>query len=272
MKYLLAHEASRWTQSHYSQKAFEMINTQSAKNLLNQVAPEIREHWEKKNNVSLAKNIARIQEIEQNRQKPGTRDRKLEFLVIMIVISVCILLLSLLKNSVIEVKIIMIFMVASIGFCYVRLKTDRASFQKKSDEDAEQAGLSDSITAFWETILKVCEHNELPKNKIVDAEYLKDVLHVAIKDLLLKKAEYGIRRKNTSISLDDVASFASKYVDSGEYLDKQCTIVEDELGVKLDMKKMFAKASKEMKKTHPGLSDFFKTEEGEDGESEKQEG
>lgn len=283
MKYLLAHEASRWTQSHYSQKAFEMINIHSAKKLLNQVTPEIREHWEKKNGISLSGSIAVIESIEDERVPDEDRIvtyRKAVKILILTILSLFLTMVMLAYNYP-HIKPVYLYtlggliLIAFTAIACIQIRQINLRdklWDYKQDRINQQKILSGKVNHFWDTILKVCEHNELPKNKIVDAEYLKGVLHVAIKDLLLKKAEYGIRRKNTSISLDDVASFASKYVNSGEYLDEQCTIVEDELGVKLDMRKMFKKASEEMKKTHPGLSDFFKTKEGEDEEPEKQEG
>lgn len=273
MKYLLAHEASRWTQSHYSQKAFEMINIESNRNFIAHISPEIRMDWEKKNNISLAASIARIEEIEQNKKKPGAKNNRLATMIFVIVLIAYIVMLLLWKNSVpIVMTLVVCMLVSAIHYAHYTIHTQRKFLEEGLKEVYEQDNLSASITSFRETILKVCEHNTLPKDRIVDAEYLKDVLHVAIKDLLFKKAEYGVRRKNTSISLDDVAPFAFKYVNSGEYLNKQCTIVEDELGVKLDMGKMFAKASEEMKRSYPGYKEFFKTKEVEDGGTEKQEG
>ena len=263
MKYLLAHEASRWTQSHYSQKAFKMINIESARRLLNKVSPEIVKHWEKEKGVGLAMTIAQIEQIEQNRQKPRTRNRKLELLVIMIVITAYILLLSLLRNSVIAMMILMIFMVASIGFYYGRLnRKDRESFQKESNEDAEQARLSDSITAFWETIFSVREHNTLPQDNPVDVEYLKGVLHTTIKDLLLKQAVLRMKNSNPSFDVDNVAAAAIEYTSADVYLDNQWETVKNELGVDIKRKEMFKKAEDEMRITHPGLSQYFKTTEG----------
>lgn len=283
MKYLLAHEASRWTQSHYSQKAFEMINIESARRLLNKVSPEIVKHWEKEKGVGLAMTIAIIESIEDERIPDEDRISNCRKVVKILSLTFLLLFLTMgvLAYNYPHIKpvypytLIALIFVTMIAIACIQIHQINLSnklWEYKQDRINQQEILSGKVNQFWDTILKVCEHNELPKNRLVDAEYLKDVLHVAIKDLLFKKAEYGVRRKNTSISLDNVAPFAFKYVNSGEYLNKQCTIVEDELGVKLDMGKMFAKASEEMKRSYPGYKEFFKTKEVEDGGTEKQEG
>ncbi|NDB58273.1 hypothetical protein EB001_07495 [bacterium] len=273
MKYLLAHEASRWTQSHYSQKAFDMINIQSARNFLNKVSPEIREHWEKKNNVSLAESIAEIESIDMEKMPGEDRIRTCRNAVKILSLTIFLLFLTIgvLAYNYPHIQpvypytlggLILIAFVAIACIQIHKINLENKLSEHRYDQKNKQEILSGKVSVFWDTILKVCEHDTLPEDKPVDAEYLKGVLHVAIKDLLLKQAVLRMKNSNPSFDVDNVAAAAIEYRSADLYLDIQWGIVKDKLGVDIKRREMFKKAEDEMRITHPGLSQYFKTTEG----------
>ena len=250
-----------------------MINIESARNFLNKVSPKIREYWEKQNNISLAASIAEIESIEtktmsdEDRINTYSKSAKILLLIILattLLMGVLTYSYPIIKPLYIHSMLWMIFF-AFIAFLKIELcviKLSNKSHEYRLDQVNQREILSGKVNQFWDTILKVCEHNTLPKDKLVDAEYLKGVLHIAIKDLLLKQAVLMMKNSIPSFNVDNVADAAFEYRGADLYLDTQWGIIKDKLGVELNKKEMFKKAEDEMRITHPGLSQYFKTTEG----------
>ncbi len=251
-----------------------MINIHIAKKLLNQVTPEIREHWEKKNNVSLAESIAEIESIENERIPDEDRivtSRKTVRILILTILSLFLIMVMLACNyhhikpvylyTLIALIFVTMIVIACIQIREINLRDKLWDY--KQDRINQQEILSGKVNQFWDTILKVCEHNELPENRLVDAEYLKDVLHRAIKDLLLKQAVLKSQlNPSMNITLDNLSISAMNFTNADLHLDKLLDIIKDKLGVDVNKKALFKKAEDEMRITYPGLSQYFKTTEG----------
>lgn len=245
-----------------------MINVQSARNLLNQVSPKIREYWEKENNISLTASIAEIESIETKTMSDEGRINtysKAAKILLLIILSTILLMgvltysYPIIKPLYIHSMLLMIFF-AFIAFLKIELcviKLSNKSHEYRLDQVNQQEILSGKVRYFWDTILKVCENYTLPSDKSVDAEYIKKVLIGDIEDLLLKKALYGARRNNPNIDLDNEVLSALAYNKADLHLDTRWKIVTDELGVNLNKKEMFIEAVKEMRKTYPALSEYF---------------
>lgn len=260
MKYLLARKALRWTKSHYSKKAFEMINTKSAREFLNQVSPEIREHWEEKKNVSLAEIIARIEEIEASTNKDMAMIKNIPFIFAAVI---CILLFSvaLLWRPVLSIVTVSTYTLAVFVTAFISLSYIICIYNRRIDAKNEQERLSSVFVSFNVTILSLCQPDILTKNKPIDDRYLTDSILKNIKDVLLKEAMYRSQRYNNCFSLETVSLSLAILDNSRATLEKNLGIVTDWFGVKINRRSMFKKAAEEMRQTHPGLKEYFVTEE-----------
>lgn len=248
-----------------------MINIQIARNLLNTVSPKIREYWEKKNNASLARNIAEIEEIDKQKMvgddRIGRCNKLIRTLIVLIPVELVILGTMALKyphiQPVYPYTMLALFTFTLIVIICCQWYKDALNSKLSSyrfDKEQQQEILSIRVNIFWDTILKVCDKNTLPKTGLVDAEYLKGVMHGLIKDLLLKKVVLKSQHLNPDIGVENVAASAIAYTSADIYLDIQWKIVKDELGVEMDKKAMFKKVAEEMRITYPGLSEFFEVE------------
>lgn len=237
-----------------------MINTKSAREFLNQVSPEIREHWEEKKNVSLAESIARIEEIEASINKDMAISKNMPFIFAavscILVFTVTLLLKPELSIVTVSTYVLAVLVTALICLSYIISIHNRCNNAR-----TKQERLSSVFVSFNVTILSLCQPDILTKNKLIDDRYLTDSIFKNIKDVLLKEAMYRSQRYNSCFSLEAVSLSLAILDNSRATLEKNLGIVTDLFGVKINRRSMFKKAADEMRQTHPGLKEYIVTEE-----------
>lgn len=250
-----------------------MINIHSAKKLLNQIRPEIRMYWEKENGISLSGSIAEIELIDTEKMPCEDRIRTYRKAVKILFVTILFLFLAMVAlacnyphirpvypYTLGGLILIAVTAIACIQIHQIKLSDELREYRQNRIN--QQEILSSKVRDFWDTILKVSHGNTLHETEFVDEKYLKSFLLCNIKDLLLKEAIFRSQRYNKSFSMDTVSMSLDHLSASRSAFERNWHTVTVSLGVKMNRRDMFKQAGEEMKKTHPGLSDYIRTEEG----------